>query len=193
MKTHLKIIVVLITILITALPLSCSPSVTKEDAKKELVSFMLDFIVQQKIEGPENHNQSNNPSQVNPLLDASMIVLLPPNEDFNGAGFDYLRFDEPIQVWLYDDGNLEEVNDKEAAIQKYQEVYMTHNPNPGADSWFWGFYQFGIMSISRTNTKATIYLVDSFGPDTAGGLMYTVQRDELGKWSITHTELLWLS
>ena len=170
----------------------CSPAITREDAEKELVSFMLDFIVQQKIEGFENDAQSIDTPQKDNLLNASLIVFLPPNENSNKDRFDYLNFDEPTKVWSYDEHKLEEVADKEKAIQEYQEVYMVHNPNP-EDTWSWGFYQFGIMSISKDNKEAMIYLVDSNGPDVAGGMMYYVRRDRSGNWEITDSELLWLS
>ena len=186
MKIHIKVFVTLVTIIIIAMPLaSCSSSITREDAEKEIVSFMLDFIIQNPVGGSANYVQTSGQPWLNPPPSAVLIVYSPPNEKKDKNPWEQLKIGEPIKVWWYFDNKLVEATDNQVAVQKYAEYYM---PN----SWL-GRYDFGILTISRNNKKATVYFGSSTCPECAGGMIHTIERNDSGKWEIINSELLWLS
>jgi hypothetical protein len=157
----------------------------RKKAEEELISFMLDFIVRLQ-EGHTNYSQVSGQPWLNPPADANLIVFLPPNEEIDKKPWEQLKFDEPIKVWWFFDNKLVEATDNQEAIQKYEEYYM-------ADArWPWR-YQWGILSISDDNKKATMYVESSSCPECAGGMLYTLRRDDSGEWQIIDSELLWLS
>jgi hypothetical protein len=175
---------------LAALLSSCSPSITKESAEKELVSFMLDFIVQQEIGGTANYIQTSGQPWVDAPPGANIIIWSPPVENTQSDSLDYVKSDAPIKVWLYSDHKLVEVTNKQEAVQKYKQTYMS---NPQSNIWAWGYYEFGIMSISSNNEEATIYVGASCGPLCGHGVMYTVKRNSSGKWEIRDSKQLWIS
>jgi hypothetical protein len=188
MKTNSKFIVIFMAI---AISLSgCSPAISKETAQKELVSFMLDFIVQQEIGGTANYIQTSGQPWVDAPPNANIIIWSPPVEHVDKDSIEYIESDKPIRVWLYADNKLVEASDKTGTIQNYQKTHMS---NPKTDIWAWGYYEFGIMSISNNNQGATIYVGASCGPLCGHGVMYTVKRNASGKWEINDTKDLWVS
>jgi len=166
---------------------ACSPSITREDAEKELVAFMLDSIIQKPDGGPANYVQTSGQPWLNPPSSAILIIYAPPNEKKDKNPWEQLRANEAIKVWWYFDNNLVETTDKQVAIQKYAENYMYESHD-----WA-GRYEFGILSISTNNKKATVYSSLSSCPECAGGSILTIERNDSGKWEITDSELLWLS
>jgi hypothetical protein len=188
MKTNNKIIVILIAISIFLS--GCSPAITKETAEKELVSFMLDFIVQQEIGGTANYIQTSGQPWVDAPPNANIIVWYPPAENFPGDTIRYLQIDEPIKVWLYADNKLVEATDKKETIQKYDETQML---NPESDIWAWGSYGFGILSISESNNEAKVFFGVSCGPLCGHSVIYTVKRNTSGKWEIKDEQILEVS
>ncbi len=186
MQSNNKIITLFITIAV--LLSACSPAISKETAEKELVSFILDFIVQQEIGGTANYIQTSGQPWVDAPPNANIIIWSPPIE--NPGDFDYIKSDESIKVWLYADGKLVEATDMKDTIQNYK---TTHMSNTESDIWAWGYYEFGIMSISSNNQEATIYVGVSCGSLCGHGVMYTVKRNSAGKWEIKDSKDLWVS
>ena len=164
----------------------CSPSITREETEKELVAFMLDSIIPKRDGGSANYVQTSGQPWLNPPPSATLIVYSPPNEKKDKAPWEQLKNDEPIKVWWYFDNKLVEATDKPIAIQKYVEIYEYNSHD-------WLSYEFGILSISKNNKKATVYSGLSSCPECAGGSILTLERNDSGKWEITDSELLWLS
>lgn len=188
MKLRNMIFVILMAMVILAS--GCSSTNTKETAEKDLVSFTLDFIVQQEIKGTANYIQTSGQPWVEAPPNANMIIWSPPVDNVSPDTIKYLKTNEPIKVWLYADNKLVEVADKEGAIQEYRQTHMS---NPKSNIWAWGYYQFGIMSLSNNNNEAKIY-VDVYCGITCGhGVMYTVKRNTSGKWEMTESKFLWVS
>lgn len=188
MKANSRVIAALIAIVI--IPSGCSPAITKETAEKELVSFELDFIVQQEIGGTANYIQTSGQPWVAAPPSANIIIWSPPAENVNADSIEYLKSDAPIKVWLYADGKLAEATDKEGTIQEYKQTHMS---SPQSDIWAWGYYEFGIMSMSSDHQEATVYVGASCGPLCGHGVMYTVDRNGFGKWEIKDAKDLWQS
>ena len=88
---------------------------------------------------------------------------------------------------FFRDGQLIEQSDKTAAIAQYEQEFI---PNPVTESW--GFYSFGIFTVSRDNQQAEVYLGIFCGPMCGIGYMYTLQRDSSAAWNITGSEIVWL-
>src|SRR5689334_20812836 len=118
MKLNNKNIVVLIAIAI--LLSGCSPAFAKKSIEKELVSFMLDFIIQQDIRGSANYVQTSSQPWVDIPTNAKIITWSPPVEKIDENTSNYLKDGEPIKVWLYADNKLVEMADKLGTIKKYQ-------------------------------------------------------------------------
>ena len=185
MKAILQALVMLMIII--ALPLTgCSPTITREEAEKEIVSFMVETILQKPEGESTGYVQTNSQPWLNPPPSAILIVYSPANKTDNKNSWEQVEFGEPIQVWWFFDNNLVEATDKQVAVQKYGEKYIYG----GHD---WSSYEFGILSISSNNQKATLYESISSCPDCAGGMILTLERNDSGEWEITDSELLWLS
>ncbi len=188
MKLNNKVIAILIAVAI--LLSGCSPALTKKSTEEELVSFMLDFIIQQHTVEPANYVQTSRQTWADVPADAKIIVWSAPVEKIDETTTNYLKDGEPIKVWLYADNELAEMTDKLGTIKDYQ---MTHNiSNSETDTASWGYYSFGIFSISDNN-EAKVYVGFGCGPVCGEGDMYTLERNDSGKWEIKDTELLWVS
>ncbi len=164
----------------------CTSPARSEETEKELVSFMLKFIVKQQ-QGRVDYVQSIGQPWLTLPSDAKLIIYFPPNEEKDKLPWEQLNFGEPIKVWWYFDKNLIEATDNQVAIQKYLEHYQV------ASHQWPGRYEFGILSVSRNNKRATIYESSSTCPECAGGMLYTLQKNDSGEWEIIDSELLWLS
>jgi len=186
MKTNINILATLIIIAIVTPLAGCSSSITREEAEKEIVVFMLDSIIPKPDGETSNYVQISGEPWLNAPPSAILIVYSPPNENKNKDSWDQLKTDEPIKAWWYFDNKLVEATDKPTAIQKYVEYYEYN-------SYDWLSYEFGILSISANNKKATVYYGLSSCPECAGGSILTIERNDSGKWEITDSELLWLS
>lgn len=189
MKSLIKVFVTLTTLLTVAIPLTgCSPTISSEETEKELVEFMLDFIIAEAIGGDASYIETKGEPWVNPSSGTHLIIYSPPNEKVNKNPWEYLKNDEPINVWWYAENMLIEATDNKVAILKYQEYYMS-----GSNTTWPERFEFGILSISANNRRAIIYFSTSHCPECAAGLIHTIQKNDAGEWEITDSELLWLS
>lgn len=186
MKLNNKIIALLMAI---AIMLSdCSSAFTRKSMENELASFMIDFIIQQNIMGPANYIETSGQPWVDIPANAKIIIWSHPVEKIDESTTNYLKDDEPIKVWLYADNKLAEMADKLGTIEHYQ---MTHNiSNSETDTASWGYYDFGILSISDDNNEAKVYIGFLCGPVCGESDIYTLERNDSGKWEITGTEFL---
>ena len=190
MKTYFNTLITLMALLaITFSSSGCSPGLSREDAEKEIVAFMLDNIIQGKLEGNANYLQSSGEPWLETSVTANIITFSPPNDAKEKNPWEYLKSSEPIKVWWYFDNKLIEVTDKGLGQQKWQEYYMNNS-----DSHSWPIASdFGILSMSNGNTKATIYVDFSSCSECALGFISTLERNDSGMWEIIDTELLWVS
>lgn len=154
------------------------------ETENELVTFMINFSLQAQSGEIINYLQINGEPWVNAPSSANLIIYLPPNKQKLEASWDVLNYEEPIKVSWYFDSKLVEATDNQTAIQKWQDQYA-HNSWPER-------FTFGILSLSKNNTKATIYFSRSTCPECSGGMLLTVQKNDSGKWTPTNSELLWL-
>src|SRR5215216_6880395 len=111
MKTRINLFVVVITIMSMVISLAgCTSPARSEETEKELVSFMLKFIVEQQ-ENQADYVQSTGQPWLNLPSDAKLIIYFPPNEERDKLSWEQLKFSEPIKVWWYFDKNLMEATD----------------------------------------------------------------------------------
>jgi hypothetical protein len=188
MKSSPKIIALFITI--TVLLSSCSPFVTKKIAEKELAAFMVDFIIQQEIGGTSDYIQTSGQPWVVAPPKANIIIWAPPIDETGENSFRHINDDDPIKVWIFVDNKLVESTDKTRTINEYYETYIS---NPKSNIWAWGHYDFGILSYSKLNYEANIYVGASCGPICGHGVIYTLRRNIVGKWKIIDVQDLWVS
>ena len=82
MNSNNKILAMLIAI---AIMLSaCSPTITRDTAEKELVSFMLDYIVEQEIGGTANYILTSGQAWVEAPPSSNIIIWADPIKDIDG-------------------------------------------------------------------------------------------------------------
>jgi hypothetical protein len=184
-------VLALISLLVASLLSACTQtqSLSKEQAEKELVAFMLDFTLHQELGVTGVTAQSGRHLWANAPPDASLIVWAPPVTNLDDATTIFVNTDEPSRVWWYAGNQLVEVTDKVEAIQAFRQVHFSgSSPSKG-----WGYYEFGLFSLSDGNRTAKVYLGVSCGPLCGEGTIYTLQRDDSGEWKITKTEPRWIS
>jgi hypothetical protein len=187
MKKNIKHTIVLSLMLAMAFSLiGCSPFISREDAEKELVAFMLDHIIQNPSKEHVNYIQTSGQPWIDPPESAQLIIYAPPYKKIDKTPWEQLQTDKPIEVWWYFDNNLIEATEKEIALQKYVERYEYNSHD-------WSSYEFGILSISNDNKTATVYSASSFCPECAGGSILTLEKSDSGEWIIIDSESLWLS
>ncbi len=189
-------IVALIAIAGGALLGACTPAFPKEQAEKELKEFMLDFVVKQALGGVVSYTRAGGQPWSNAPSDASLLVWAAP-VDSMGDGIEYLKSDQPLQVWWLSQNQLTEVtSDKAAAVQDYRQTRI-YNYKPPADpstgGWGWGYYEFGILRLSNGNRQAEIYVGISCGPLCGNGTTYTLKRGDSGEWKIYEEHGVWIS
>ncbi len=180
----------LVILMLSAVLLSaCGPSIPQAQVEQELVPFMLDFIVQQNLGGKAPYAQSGGHLWAEAPQDAALIVWAPPVKSSEQNGTLFVNTDEPTRVWWFADNQLAEVTDKVQAIQAFRQAHFSGDaPEHG-----WGYYEFGILSVSADGRLAKVYLGISCGPLCGTGTIYTLQRNEAGTWSIKDSEGKWIS
>jgi hypothetical protein len=148
------------------------------DAKTEdeLVLFMLDYILQSRID----NNTSFVQTRGEPWLDAPESAIIISYSDANS--------DEPIKVWWYFDNQLIEATDNQIAWKKWNEYFVYNSPT---HTWPDNI-AFSILSLSNNNTKATIYYSLSTCSECAAAFLFTLERNAYGDWLIIKDETLWM-
>jgi sugar lactone lactonase YvrE len=172
------------------IPKEARPPASEEKAKNEIVSFVLDFVVKNEIGETVEVVRSSGMPWLKPPPDASIIIYAPPNES-NELSWEPLDSDNPITVWWYADGELTEADDKQKAIEEYHRIYMEKSSLQSIFTW--GYYDFGILSISQDFRSADIYIGVSCGSLCGHGVKYILQRSSNGEWWIFDSTLLWMS
>jgi hypothetical protein len=159
----------------------------RQQVEHELVAFMLDYIVQQQI--PENmpYIPPEDRSANGPPAVVSIIIQAPPGEDPDSS-HNTLDLTQPIRVWLYTDNQLYEAIDRAETIAQYRRDYMDHNT-----SQHWGYYDFGIISISDDGQQAKVFWEVSCGMMCGHGYMNILDRTATGIWEITGAEWMWIA
>lgn len=171
------------------IPKEARPPASEEKAKNEIVSFVLDFIVKNEIGETAEVIRTSGSPWVNSPPHANIIVYAPPNTNTENS-WEYLNLKNPITVWWYADNILTKVDDKQKAIDEYQEKYID---TASGDIFVWGSYEFGIIKISPDFRSAEIYIGASCGPLCGHGVKYILQRSSNGEWWIYDSTLLWMS
>jgi len=190
MKAHLNLFVLCILVITGVMPLSsCAPSITRDIAEKEIITFTLELIIQQQTTGSIQYRQNSGEPWLSLPPKANLIIYAPANPEKDKADWEQLDKSNPFQVWWYFDGNLVETQDRQLAIQEWQQYYQYELK---AKSWP-DRYEFGILSVSRNNKNAKIYFSSSTCPECAAGFIYTLRRNNSGQWEIVDKELLWVS
>lgn len=172
-----------------AFPAGAEPPATEEQAREEIVTFVLDFIVKYEIGETADYIRTSGMPWVDSPPEANIIVYAPALENAENS-WEYLDNDNPITVWWYADGELIIVEDKQKAIEEYQKNYMD---NPASDIFAWGSYDFGIVKLSSDFLSADLYIGASCGPLCGHGMMYKIQRSPSGEWWIYDSTHLWQS
>lgn len=163
--------------------------VNEEQARSEIVSFILDFIVKNEIGEMADYVRTSGQPWVASPPEASIIVYAPAKGNAEDS-WEYLDSQNPITVWWYANNTLTEVEDKQKAIDEYQKKYID---NVSGTIFVWGSYDFGIVKISSDYRSAEIYVGASCGPVCGHGFIYKLQRSLNGKWWIYDSTHLWQS
>ena len=181
-----RILLILTTAILSVSMISCSTSTRNEQVNEELVAFMLDHIVMNYVDVRIAASASGDQAEqgANPV--PSLIIWAPQGKDAHSPG-EILDLENPIKVWMYTGHQLSEVSDPATAIEQYKNEYIQY---PETESW--GFYNFGIFSVSRDAQQAEVYLGISCGPMCGIGYLYTLQCNTSAGWEITDTELVWI-
>lgn len=170
-----------------SLPTPVPAPVDKAQAEKEIVDFLVDFIVKEEIVGTVDYIRNTGWGSEPPA--ANLIVWAPALEPKEGS-FAFLQSDQPTQVWWYADGQLTEKDDQLKSIEDYKQRYMQ---DAKSDIFAWGYYEFGIVSLADDMASAKVYVGASCGPLCGHGFYYTLQRSPSGKWWIVDAQHLWQS
>ena len=189
-----SIILLMIAILMGNILPACADSstqeavvITRQQAEHELVTFMLDLILNQEIPKYLPYIPPGERSIRAPAAVASLIIQAPPI-DAPQPGENPLDLTQPLRVWLYKDNQLFEAIDKTETIQQYRQDHMNYQLSQD-----WGFYNFGIVSISDDGQQAKVYWEVSCGFDCGHGYLNLMQRNAQGKWQITGAEWGWIA
>jgi len=166
----------------------CSPAIASEKAENELAAFMLDLVVQQKIGASADPIPSNPQPWAASPQDADIIIWAPPADRIEENTVEYLKLGEAIRVWWFAGNQLTEVTDNQDAIQQFKQAHIS---NPSSTRW--GYYEFGILSLSNGNRDAEIYLGVSCGPLCGEGVIYVVHRNDAGQWETKDIRNVWIS
>ena len=147
-----------------------------DKTENELVSFMLDYILQSRVD----NNASFVQTRGEPWLNAPESAII----------IRYWRGDseEPIKVWWYFDNQLVEAIDNQMAWDKWDEYY---GYNPPSYTWPDNI-AFSIQSVSNSNMNATIYYSLSTCSECAAAFLFTLEKNASGKWLIIKDETLWM-
>lgn len=167
---------------------SCAPSIPAEQAESELAAFMLDRIAQQETGGPSAPVKGSPQPWAAAPADAAIIVWAPPVERIEPDSIKYLRTEQAVRVWWLAGDQLVEVTDRQEAIEAFRQAHMS---DPSSRKW--GYYEFGILSLTNGNRDAEIYLGVSCGPLCGEGIIYVLHRNDSGQWEIKDTRNIWIT
>lgn len=164
-----------------------SAALNQKEVEAELVAFFLDYIIRQQI--PENmpYIPPEDRSPDGPPAVVSIIIQAPPGEDPDSS-HNTLDLTQPIRVWLYSENQLYEAIERTETIEQYRQDYMDFQ-----NSQYWGFYDFGIISISEDGQQAKVFWEVSCGSMCGHGFMNILERNADGKWEITGAEWMWIA
>jgi hypothetical protein len=174
-----------------AQPEPAAPPAGKEAAEKEIVDFLVEFIVEDEIGGTAEYIEQTDQPWVDAPPEANLIAYYPAREGGGDGSMSDLDYDHPIRVWSYAEGTLSEINkDLQGAVDEYRQKYME---DPESNIWAWGSYDFGIVSVGDDLVTAQVYVGASCGPVCGHGFYYYLQRSPSGDWWIYDSRQLWQS
>ena len=193
-RHRLRFLVVNLALAGSLLLSACGPFLPRAQAEQEVGAFMLDYIIREQMGMPWKYTQTaGQPWSMAPDK-ANLIVWAPPVEKYDENGIQYLKTETPLHVWWLAGKQLTEVTgDKAAAIEDYRNTRMMRRPDPTESAWGWGYFEYGILSMSEGNRSARVYVGVSCGPLCGQGTIYTLERDASGTWTITNSEMRWIS
>ncbi len=171
-------------------PVAATPPASEEQAREEIVSFVLDFIVKYEIGETADYIRTSGMPWVDSPPEANIIVYAPAVEPTEDNYWSYIDSDNPIRVWWYADNKLTEVGEKQKAIDEYRKKYID---NSSGTIFVWGSYDFGIIKVNPDFRSAEIYVGASCGPLCGHGYLYWLQRSSSGEWWIYDSQHLWQS
>jgi hypothetical protein len=174
---------------------ACGPSasIPRAQAEQEVGAYMLDTIIREQIGMPWDYTRTaGQPWSMAP--DKVDLIVWSPVEKFSASGIKFMDRDKALHVWWLAGKQLTEVtSDKAAAVQDYRNTRMMRRPDPTESAWGWGYFEYGILSMSEGNRTARVYMGISCGPLCGQGTIYTLERDASGTWTITNSEMRWIS
>lgn len=189
-RNSILMITILMGIILPACGASATPEevvISQQQVEHELVTFMLDKIQTQEIPKNLPYIPPEERATSDPAAFVSIIIQAPAGENPE-PGENPLDLTQPIRVWLYKDNQLYEAIDKTETIEQYRQDFIIFQ-----DLHDWGFYGFGIVSISENGQQAKVYWEVSCGMNCGHGNLYILERNEQGKWEITGSEWGWIA
>jgi hypothetical protein len=201
--THKPVLVTIVLLIVaiaacdggaTSSPTSTpAPVPTPENQLEEsLVAFMLDYVAENEIEAMIDFIETEGLPLIESPPEAFIIVWSSTFEEQGDYPWEWLDTERPNRVWLYNDGDQKIQEDKRRAIENYQQKYI--ETSPASPSIFqWGYYEFGILSISEEQQEAEVYLHATCGSLCGHGILFTLKLNSDGMWEIVDQEGLWVS
>jgi hypothetical protein len=153
---------------------------------------MLDLIVQYEIEEMIDYVGEGDVIGVEAPPRAFIVIWAPAREKRDEEMYNWLDMEHPKRVWWHENGQLVVREDRLKAIADYQRDHIENSPEE-ASIFAWGHYAFGIVSLSGGKQEAEVYLAASCGRLCGHGVLFTLQRNSKGVWSIVRDRLLWVS
>ncbi len=169
---------------------ACTPQIPRPEAEQELVPFVLDRILLLQGGSAVNSAPSGTRRWADAPADAGIVVWAPPVVPADESGIRYVDDEQAYRVWWYADQHLVEVTDKQEAIRQFRQ---THFSSTSSSNKGWSYIEFGILSFSRGNREAKVYVGISCGPLCGNGTVYTLQRNDSGTWDVKDSEGKWIS
>ncbi len=158
----------------------------------EIVSFAVDYIVTAEIRDMADFIKNNSGESWMPGPPKASIIIYGPvvNDPEHPEWGPHVNDQQAIKVWWYEDDQLAETDQKTEAMSRYEEQFMA---TPAADIFAWGYYDFGIASVTEDGRQAELYIGASCGPLCGHGILYKILRESPGKWRIIDQQFLWQS
>ncbi len=171
-----------------------TPSPTPDPRTKteeSLSVFMQNYIIDNEIVPMLDIFKTENIPGLDAPPEAQIIVWSPIIADYQTSDpFNWLDTPNAYKVWKYGDKGLVVQEDEQGAIADYQHKYM--NNNPSIPSIFtWGYYEYGIVSITEDLKSSKVYLSASCGSACGHGILFTLKLNDKAEWEISELQAMW--
>lgn len=166
-------------------PEPTSPPINMAAAREEIIHFLLDDFVQERITSfKEYFKRIGSTSQATELEAAckNLIIYCPAGLQDTIYKLD-LDLKNPIKVWLLEGERLNEVEDMIETIDRC----INDRSTDSLGVWKYNRYEFGIISISDDLVQAEVVVENRCGPMCGRLNRCIIRRSPSGEWWFVDT------